>query len=72
MVLFIYITKVVFLISTRLSNAYLIASCRITKLYYYDYVSDTVKRVRRKLYKRQITQGSGVTRVEVSILTILN
>nr|DAO58282.1 MAG TPA: hypothetical protein [Caudoviricetes sp.] len=25
--------------STRLSNAYLIASCRINKLYYYDYVS---------------------------------
>nr|DAX68934.1 MAG TPA: hypothetical protein [Caudoviricetes sp.] len=41
-----------FLISTRLSNAYLIASCRINKLYYYDYVSDTVKSVRRKLYKR--------------------
>nr|DAP97277.1 MAG TPA: hypothetical protein [Caudoviricetes sp.] len=32
-----------FLISTRLSIGCLIISCRINKLCYYDYVSDTVK-----------------------------
>ncbi len=49
-----------------------LASCR-SKQYYYDYVATTVKSVRRKLYKRdRLLKGSGVTRVEISILTIWN